>query len=395
MTRLLMPAVLAASLAGLAGCLSSGEDNRTDEVIERAAFLFGHYLEAQKKQDAQMLSVVRGDLRRLNVEGNALLIRALSSKDQEVQGYAAFALGFSANRAAIAPLVSATHHPDESVRGNAIASLGQLGFTDVPIEPFQRLVKDAVPTVRQATLFGLTSIVSPESDLGMIDVVHESLADPDFQVRTEALIVIRKLKRKESVEPVLAGPLKDVEPQVRAAAAQALGAIGRDAKEATPFLIELLKDEYHRVVEGAWSALNKINDKDLDRSYATWRDWYEDEQRMHYTCLEHKEVSAAVPGTCPRCGKKLERMVRDTSRKPAAAPAPASHPVTGLFVCPDHPEIITTTAAKCGKPGCGKDLIPKNPDPVIYTCPDHPEILTTTPAKCGKPGCGRELIPKK
>jgi HEAT repeat protein len=85
---------------------------------------------------------------------------------------------------------------------------------------------------------------------------------------------------------------------VRASAALALGAIGREAKESTPFLIELLKDEYHRVVEGAWIALNKIHEKDFDRSYATWRDWYEDEQRVHYTCLEHKEVSEPSPGVC-------------------------------------------------------------------------------------------------
>jgi hypothetical protein len=46
------------------------EDDRSERVIERAAFLFRHYAEAQKKQDAQMLSVLRGDLRKLNVEAS-------------------------------------------------------------------------------------------------------------------------------------------------------------------------------------------------------------------------------------------------------------------------------------------------------------------------------------
>jgi hypothetical protein len=382
MMRFLTAAILLSSALGLGGCLGSAEDYRSDEVIERAAFLFSHYSEAQKRQDAQMLGVLRSDLRRLNTDSFDVLIKCLSSKNQEMQGYAAFALGFSA-----------TNHPDNAVRGNAIAALGQLGFADVSPEPFQRLVKDPIPDVRQAALFGLTILAGPKGDLGMLDEVHQCLEDPDPQVRAEALIVLRKLRRKESVPPILAISIKDLEPQVRAGAAQVLGAIGKEAKEATPFLVEMLKDEYHKVVEAAWIALNKIHEKDLDRSYSTWRDWYEDEQKVHYTCLEHKEVSELNPGLCPKCRNRLERISREGVRKPD--PAPSLGVSTGLFVCPDHPEILTTTAAKCGKPGCGKDLVPKKPDPVTYSCPDHPEILTTTPAKCGKPGCAKDLVPKK
>jgi hypothetical protein len=145
-------------------------------------------------------------------------------------------------------------------------------------------------------------------------------------------------------------------------------------------------------VEATWAALNRIHEKDFDRSYATWRDWYEDEQKVHYTCLEHKEVSELNPGLCPKCRNRLERINREGLRK--LEPPPAIVP-PGLYVCPDHPEILTTTPTKCGKPGCGKDLVLKKPDPVIYTCPDHPEILTTTPTKCGKPGCAKDLVPKK
>jgi hypothetical protein len=393
MMRFLTAAILLGSTPALGGCLGSAEDYRSDEVIERAAFLFSHYGEAQKRQDTQMLGVLRGDLRRLNTDSFEILIKCLSSKNQEMQGYAAFALGFSANRGAIAPLTYATNHPDDAVRGNAIAALGQLGFADVSPEPFQRLVKDPIPEVRQAALFGLTILAGPKGDLGMLEAVHQCLEDPDVQVRTEALIVLRKLRRKESVAPILAISIKDPEPQVRAGAAQVLGAIGKEAKEATPFLVEMLKDDYHKVVEGAWMALNKIHEKDLDRSYSTWRDWYEDEQKVHYTCLEHKEVSELNPGLCPKCRNRLERITREGVRKPD--PAASLVASTGLFVCPDHPEILTTTASKCGKPGCGKDLVPKKPDPVTYTCPDHPEILTTTPAKCGKPGCTKDLVPKK
>jgi hypothetical protein len=394
MNRLLCAAVVLAAAFGMEGCGTPSEDSRTEEVLERAAFLFGHYAEAQKKQDAQMLSVVRGDLRRLNLESFGVLVRCLASKDQEAQGYAAFVLGFSNEKLAIAPLAEATRHPDETVRGNAIAALGQLGFPDTPVEPFQRLIKDPIARIRQATLFGLTGLAGPKNDAGMLDAVHGCFGDIDMHVRAEALLVARKMKRKDSVAPILASVLKDPEPMVRASAALALGAIGREAKESTPFLIELLKDEYHRVVEASWVALNKIHDKDFDRSYATWRDWYEDEQRVHYTCLEHKEVSEPSPGVCPKCKAKLERVTKDPARKAPTA-EPAVPPATGYYYCPEHTEIVTTTPAKCGRPGCGKDFVQKKPEPVNYACPEHPEITTLTPAKCGKPGCGRDLIPQK
>jgi hypothetical protein len=390
MMRLLRLAVLCAPLA-VWSCAASREDDRSEAVIERAAFLFRHYSEAQKKQDPQMLTVLRGDLRKLNVEAGDVLLRVLADRNQEAQGYAAFVLGFSANRAAIAPLAQATDNPEETVRGNAIAALGQLGFNDAPLEPFRKLLKDPLPEIRQAALFGLSWMVDAKNDLGMLGEVHGCLNDADVHVRAEALIVLRKMRRKESVPPILAGPVKDPEPLVRASAAIALGAMGRDAQEATPFLVEMLKDDHHRVVEGAWAALNKIHDKDLDRSYATWRDWYEDEQKVHYTCLEHKEISEIAPGVCPKCGKRLERMSREGVRKPEAPPAATP----GLFTCPEHKEIVTTTPSKCGVPGCGKDLVPKKPEPVIYACPEHSQILTTTPSKCGVPGCGKDLIPKK
>jgi len=394
MNRLLFVAVVLIAAFGMEACGPTAEDGRTEEVLERASFLFGHYAEAQKKQDTQMLGVVRSDLRKLNGEALPILVKVLASKDQEAQGYAAFALGFSNDRAAMAPLAEATHHPDETVRGNAIAALGQLGFPDTPLEPFQMLIKDPIPHIRQATLFGLAGMSSPKNDFGMLDAVHECFRDVDMHVRAEALLVVRKVRRKESVAPILAGVLKDPEPMVRASAALALGAIGREAKESTPFLIEMLKDEVHRVVEAAWVALNKIHDKDFDRSYATWRDWYEDEQKVHYTCLDHREVSEPSPGVCPKCKAKLERMTRDTARK-TPAPEPGVVSSSGLYVCPEHAEIVTTSPSKCGKPGCGKDLVPKKPDPVVYSCPEHPEITTLGPSKCGKPGCGKDLIPKK
>ena len=135
----------------------------------------------------------------------------------------------------------------------------------------------------------------------------------------------------------------------------------------------------------AYTALNRIHGKDFDRSYGTWHDWYEDELRHHYLCLEHKEAVSSSPGECPTCRKKLERVQKDTLKR--------TEPVPTFFACPDHPEIQTTTPATCGKPGCSKALVPSKPPPAIYRCPEHAEILTSSPAVCGRPGCGKALLP--
>jgi hypothetical protein len=390
MTRYSLPLLILTSL-GFWGCAGTPEEEQENDALLRARILFKNFSGAYANYDFQSAGAIRNDFRRLCAEAGGSLLVALSSKNEADQGYAAFALGFSENRAVIGPLVAVTQHPNETVRGNAICALGNLGFSDVPAEPFLRLMKDPLPQIRQAALFGLALLPLDKEPREFQAPVQACLTDYDWSVRNEALIVLRKMKRVDSVQVILDGPLTDREPQVRASAALAIGAIGREAREATPFLIELLKDENHVVVDGAWTALNRIHDRDFDRSYATWRDFYEDELKVHYTCPEHRDVSAPVAGKCPRCGKKLDRVTRDILRKfdPVAAP------LAGPYLCPDHPDTMTTTPAKCGVPGCGKDLVPKKPEPVIYSCPEHPENVTVGPAKCGKTGCGKDLLPKK
>jgi hypothetical protein len=388
MNRLVLPMILLAPL-GLWSCSGTVEEEQESDALLHARILFKNFSGAYANYDFQSAGAIRNDFRRLNAEQGGYLLQALNSKNEADQGYAAFALGFSESRAVVGPLTLATLHPNETVRGNAIVALGNLGFTDVPDEPFLRLLKDPLPAIRQASLFGLSLLPLDKDPRQFQAPVQGCLNDYDWSVRNEALIVLRRMKRADSVQVILDGPITDREAQVRASAALAIGAVGREARDATPFLIELLKDEDHRVVDAAWTALNRIHDRDFDRSYSTWRDFYEDEAKVHYTCPEHREISELVQGKCPRCGKKLERVTRDVLRK--FDPVPATF--TGVYICPDHPGTMTTTPAKCGVPGCGKDLVPKKPDPIFYSCPDHPDNVTVGPAKCGKPGCGKDLLP--
>jgi hypothetical protein len=56
-----------------------------------------------------------------------------------------------------------------------------------------------------------------------------------------------------------------------------------------------------------------------------------------YACPMHPEVRSATPGTCPKCGMKLEKQA--------------------VYVCPMHPEVRSNAPGKC--PKCGMDLTPE------------------------------------
>jgi hypothetical protein len=406
-------------LLAFAGC-SSGPSSEevTRDLFDRIAFLFVHYNAALDHQDPRGLEGVTTELRRLVVAQHPRIVAGLASPDAVTRADAAFALGFSREAGSTAPLVGAASDPEIEVRANAIASLGMLGTEGVPTEPFRNALDDREWRVRVAALFGLRPLVDEKNDRGLLGKIHEKVADPDLNVRNEATILLAKLRRAESVGVLLGKPIHDVDARVRANAASTLGVIGSAALSANPFLIELLRDEDAKVVDKARDALNRINEKDFDRSYATWRDWYEDEQRHFYTCLEHREVSAIVAGECPVCKKKMERMPKDSGRKAEPPPTvygcpehlevlttvPAKcgkcgkdlvirRPEAVSYLCPDHPDVITSTPAKCGRAGCGKDLVLRKPDVASYGCPDHPEVVTTTPGHCGRPGCGKALVP--
>jgi HEAT repeat protein len=375
-------------LAALTACSGGpSERERSLQLFDQVAYLLTKYNAALATQEGLPLDAATSDLRKVATQEFDRLVEALNGEDAALRADAAFALGFSRKREAVAPLTKACASPDVILRRNAGAALGMLGFEEAaPV--VAKLLEDPESEVREAALFGLRALVDETRDFGLLPAVHARLADRSVGVRNEALILLRDMKRAASAEPILNRSVKDVEPLVRANAALALGAIGpAAAKLASPHLIEMLRDEESKVVESAWKALTLLNQKDFDRSYATWRDWYEDEIRNHWSCVEHRDVSSPEPGECPHCRRKLERVLRETGRKSEAPPA--------YFACADHPEVTATTAVSCGKPGCGKPLVPAKAPPVSYVCPDHADVVTLGPSTCARPGCGKSLVPRK
>ncbi len=127
----------------------------------------------------------------------------------------------------------------------------------------------------------------------------------------------------------------------------------------------------------------------------------EPEGQAYWTCPMHPEVHEKEPGNCPICGMKL------VERK-------AEKPLTKtVLTCgmPGHPEFEPGTEPKDGKcPVCEMKLVEKEitvpgpgvaqasspadsqqPRPLFkYVCPDHPDQISTEPGKC--PTDGKELV---
>lgn len=87
-------------------------------------------------------------------------------------------------------------------------------------------------------------------------------------------------------------------------------------------------------------------------------------ERALYHCPMHPNVVASGPGECPICGMDLVPV--SAGQGSAASPGVAGHEATHadagpLYVCPMHPEFVTSDAkARC--PECGMKLSPKEPE---------------------------------
>ena len=69
--------------------------------------------------------------------------------------------------------------------------------------------------------------------------------------------------------------------------------------------------------------------------------------RGSYTCPMHPEVRRDAPGSCPKCGMALERVV----------PVEVATPTATEWTCPMHPEIVRDAPGTC--PICGMALEPR------------------------------------
>ena len=123
-----------------------------------------------------------------------------------------------------------------------------------------RALGDSVDAVRMSAGVALTTEgVRAE---GAVPALHDALHDTAHAVvRWQAAMILGRLASStgQASVPVLIEALSDAEPQVRAAAAQALGEIGHVSAPALPHLFLLVKDPDADVRVKAVEALPKIS----------------------------------------------------------------------------------------------------------------------------------------
>jgi FtsP/CotA-like multicopper oxidase with cupredoxin domain len=61
-----------------------------------------------------------------------------------------------------------------------------------------------------------------------------------------------------------------------------------------------------------------------------------------------------------------------------------------VYVCPMHPEVVSTEPGSC--PKCGMKLLAQAAEETTYVCPMHPELTSDKAGKC--PKCGMKLLPE-
>jgi len=367
-----MRKLLLAPLLAAASCSSGPDDDeRSEELYDRIAYLRAAFDTAYADYNTVALEAVGQELRRHAARDLELFGQDLKGSHPQRRQLAAFALAFSVDPKAQEHLIRATKDTDPSVVEVALVALGMCAFENTPLEIFRSNFSSPSWRIRQAALYGLRFQLKEGKTGALLTDVVKLLEDKQMDVRNEALIVLRRMATGEAVEPIVRLCLKDPHPLIRQNAAITLSALGVKAREATPQLIEMLKDDDTKVVEAAWTALNRIHGKDLDRTYATWRDWYEDEEKkVEYVCEVHPEVVQSSPGQCPQSGC-LRRLVRQA--KPED------------YICPVHSDIRLKKEGRCST--CRRALIPLRPD---FVCPDHPASRAHRPGPCST--CSKERL---
>ncbi|MHC4605527.1 MAG: HEAT repeat domain-containing protein [Planctomycetota bacterium] len=346
-----MKRIVCLALVALAACSASDEERRTAGFYDWLGMRQIYYNRAMDGGNVDALNNLTRELTH-NAERNAdLLLAGVDHVDNDRRLEAIFGLAFVRTVEARDLLLVLLGDENPLIRTQAAASLGLQARESTPVEPLIVLLKDPDERVRRGALFGLRGVLRKGKDRGgALNAAVACLEDQVPSVRSEALSVLMRLALPSTVDLLVEKGLKDKFEFARYNAAIALREIGPEAYTAVPALIEALRDDVHAVVVAARSALRRITGADLDRSYPRWRDWYEEERKLYYyICLEHPESDQDHPGICQKCGKELQRELRD---KPLAQ---EDTEFVGEYICPNHTHIRATRSLICDK--CGERLI--------------------------------------
>ena len=346
---------LSAGILFLSACASLGGISEVLDFYDWLEVRRQEFNSAIANQDVAVIQSLRRRLARTVSEFQTELLRDVEAIKLDRRQLAIFGLGYLPSLQARDKMLSLLEDENPLIRQSAAASLGLQGLKSTPLGPLASLLDDEDERVRLGALFGLWQLVEPGEDRGTLSAVLKRLDDLSPAVRSEAIIVLRRMALPSTLAPLVEKGLKDSFAIARMNAAAAVGVIGADEYDPVPGLIEALRDTDRMVVLSAWHALRKVTGKNMDRAYHTWRDWFEEEERLYeYACPKHSAVRRGRPGKCSECSTVLDR----TLKVPAARGSESAN--EGDFACPKHPDVRATQPMICLR--CGERLVTQKTD---------------------------------
>jgi HEAT repeat protein len=196
------------------------------------------------------------------------LTAALRDDSFQVRLAAVYALG-KLGPAGVPALQGAVQHTDTHIRTTALSRLGDLGDLGDAARPalptLREALRDADLEVRVAAGEALTKLdpTTPLDDL--VAELTKALGGADESQRKQAAEALGRLgPAAKSAVPLLVKLLKSGSPEQRDQAVRALGGLGPAAREAVPALIEALQDRETDRQMAADRAASKLRGLTLD-----------------------------------------------------------------------------------------------------------------------------------
>ncbi|MEZ6241519.1 MAG: HEAT repeat domain-containing protein [Phycisphaerales bacterium] len=162
------------------------------------------------------------------------------------------------------------YNPDSRYRGTLLLSNAAFGGSDIYIELYEDAARDEDAGVRWAGVRALGVHGSPEH---VPLLIERLIKDPDRLVRAEAARALQRIHNPVAIDPLLqAIRLKsESEPEVRAAAADALGQYAE--RRVVQGLIAALNDPALVVNHATLKSLRTLTGQDFGLETRAWLDW--------------------------------------------------------------------------------------------------------------------------
>ena len=185
------------------------------------------------------------------------LIADLASDNASLRGYAAFALGWEGNQAAVAPLVEALCDEDCEVQQAAVSALTNINDDRLFSALTGRLRRGAKEQQR-VILYHLSCFTQRQAEIAAI--CSEFLSHPDADLRYDALVVLDTVSPTEKPLETYLRCLQDADPRIRDQAFALLAQTDRQRLKALrPHLQRLLHDPSPTMRQAAVRLLHHTN----------------------------------------------------------------------------------------------------------------------------------------